>query len=128
MTVGEFRTYGMAHLVVAVLLALYVGLTTARIVRSSCGERLLLRPAVALCGLLLVQIGLGAATWVTHYGFPSWLSGYSWAAGYTVVAQSHLQIHLTTGHVACGSLIFVTATILALRSLRLLQAGPRTAV
>ena len=92
------------------------------------GELLLLRPALALCGLLLVQLGLGAATWVTHYGFPSWLSGYSWAAGYTVVAKSPLQIHLTTAHVACGSLIFATAVILAVRSLRLLQAEPRASI
>ena len=127
-TIDEFRMFGIAHLIVAGVLALHIALVTARVARGFRGERLLLRPALALCGLLLVQLGLGAATWVTHYGFPSWLSGYSWAAGYTVVAKSPLQIHLTTGHVAGGSLIFATAVILAVRSLRLLQAEPRASI
>jgi heme a synthase len=127
-TVGEFRMFGVAHLIVAGLLALHIGLVTARVARNFRGERLLLRPALALCGLLLLQLSLGAATWVTHYGFPSWLSDYSWAANYTVVAQSPLQIHLTTAHVACGSLIFATAIVLAVRSLRLLQIEPRELV
>src|SRR5262249_43950246 len=107
---------------------LHVVLLTVRICKSFRGESLLVRPALALCGLLVVQVGLGMATWVTHYGPPSWFSNYAWAANYTVEAKSLLQVHITTAHVAVGSLIFATAVVLAIRSLRLWQAVPRPSV
>jgi cytochrome c oxidase assembly protein subunit 15 len=123
-SIGEFRAVGMAHFLIALALAAHVVLVTIRVARSFPSERLLRRPAFLLCALILVQIGLGLATWVTHYGFPAWLSGFSWAARYTVTDQSATQIHLTTAHVACGSLIFAAAVVLAVRSLRLYQAEP----
>ncbi len=127
-TQGQFRMAVVFHLIMAVFLALHVGLLAFRITRSFGGERLLVRPAIALVGLILLQLGLGAATWLTHYGPPAWFSGYSWAASFTVVDQSPLQIHVTTAHVACGSLIFAVAVTIAVRSLRLLQAAPRPVV
>jgi cytochrome c oxidase assembly protein subunit 15 len=124
-TLGQFRMAVVFHLIMAAFLTLHVGLLAFRIARSFRQERLLVRPAILLGGLLLLQLGLGGATWLTHYGPPSWLSGYSWAAAYTVEAQSPLQIHVTTAHVACGSLIFAVALTIALRSLRLVRAEPR---
>jgi hypothetical protein len=59
---------------------------------------------------------------------PPWFSDYYWGASFTVEAQSLLQAHITTAHVACGSLILAIAVIIAVRSLRLLQAAPRTSV
>lgn len=125
-SMGEFRAVGLAHFLMALALAAHVVLVALRVARGFGGERLLKRPAFLLGALILVQIGLGLATWVTHYGFPAWLSGYSWAARYTVTDQSATQIHLTTAHVACGALIFATAVVLTVRSLRLHQAEPRT--
>jgi heme a synthase len=127
-TLGQFRMYVVFHLIMAAFLTLHVGLLAFRIARSFPGKGLLVRPAILLGGLLLLQLGLGAATWLTHYGPPAWLSGYSWAAAYTVEAQSPQQIHVTTAHVACGSLIFAVAITIALRSLRLVQAEPRPLV
>ena len=118
-TLGEFRLFVIFHLITAVVLAVHVGLLAARIVRRFRGESLLLRPAIVLCGLLLVQIGLGMAAWVTHYGVPVWFSNFHWAASYTVEAEGPWQIHLTTAHVAGGSLIFATTVLLAARSARL---------
>jgi cytochrome c oxidase assembly protein subunit 15 len=128
-TQGQFRLYVVFHLIMAGVLALHVVLLAARVVRHFRAERLLLRPAAALCILLLVQLGLGMATWVTHYGVPpSWFADSVWAAGYTVEAKGLWQIHITTAHVACGSLIFATSVVLVVRSLRLLQAQPRLSV
>jgi cytochrome c oxidase assembly protein subunit 15 len=109
----------------AVVLAVHVALVAVRVVPGFSGERLLRRPAIALSGLILVQICLGVATWVTHYGYPAWLAGLSWAANYTVTDQSSAQVQITTAHVACGALIFATSVVLGVRSLRLYQAEPR---
>ncbi len=125
---SEFRAFGIAHLLVALALVAHIALVTIRIFRGFRGERLVRRPAFGLGGLVLVQVALGLATWVTHYGFPAWLSGYTWAANYVVTDESPLQIHLATAHVACGALIFGTAVVLAIRSLRLYEAEPRASV
>ena len=82
------------------------------------GEPSLVRPATGLLLLILVQIGLGAGTWVTKYGWPAWFADYGFAAGYTVVADSREQAWITTAHVAAGSLILATSLLLALRSVR----------
>jgi cytochrome c oxidase assembly protein subunit 15 len=121
---GEFRFYAMFHLIVAALLTAHVVLLGVRISRHFSDSRLLLRPALALVGLLAMQLCLGAGTWLTHYGPPSWLAGNAWLAGYTVEAGSLLQTHVTTAHVAVGSLILATSLAVALRSLRLLRAMP----
>ncbi len=125
-SLGEFRAVGLAHFLMALALAVHIVLVTARVARSFPSERLLLRPTFLLCGLILVQIGLGLATWVTHYGFPAWFSGFSWAAKFTVTDQSSAQVQITTAHVATGALIFATSVVLNVRSLRLYQAEPRT--
>jgi heme a synthase len=85
---------------------------------------LLLRRAKLLLGLFLLQVALGAATWVTNYGWPAWFTDYFWGLQYTVVAKGKLQVQLTTLHVAVGSLTTATALNWALWSHRLLR-GPR---
>jgi cytochrome c oxidase assembly protein subunit 15 len=77
------------------------------------------RPAAILLALIAVEIGLGAGTWVTRYGWPSWLGDFAFAAGYTVVEGSRPQAWITTAHVATGSLILAASLLVALRSLRL---------
>ncbi|MBX7168430.1 MAG: COX15/CtaA family protein [Pirellulales bacterium] len=86
------------------------------------------RPAGLLASLVGVQVALGCATWVTNYGFPAWLQGWSSAAGYTIISESMLQSLVTTAHVAVGSLILATALVAALRSVRWLPAGESVAV
>lgn len=124
---GEFRFYAVFHLIVAAVLTAHIGLLGVRVVRHFSDFRLLMRPAIALVALIMAQICLGAGTWLTHYGPPAWLADNSaWLARYTVEAGSLLQIHVTTAHVAFGSLILGNSLALALRSLRLLQAMPPT--
>ena len=82
---------------------------------------MLVRPSWIVAGLLGLQIILGAAVWVTNFGWPMFAADYRWTAGYVMVAESRLQAHVTTAHVAVGSLILVTALLLTLRSLRLVR-------
>lgn len=126
---GQFRTAVAFHLIMAGVLLLHVILTVTRVVRQYAAEPALLRPAVALGVLILVQLGLGAGTWIVKYGPPLWLIDFEWLgdwSGYVVTAEGRPQAHLITAHVATGSLILVTSLLLTLRSLRLLHepAGP----
>jgi len=122
-----FRLFVIFHLIVAAALVVHVFWLAARIGTGFRHEPLLWRPAVVLVALVIAQLGLGGVTWLTHYGPPTWLSQYDWAAGYTIQAGSLTQIHATTAHVAAGSLILVTALAIALRSCRLLRAAPAAA-
>ncbi len=125
---NAFRAFVIFHLVMAGVVTLHIVLVNVRVARHFRDEPLLRRPALALAGLIVAQLLLGAVTWLTHYGVPAWFSGYSWADSYTVQAHSLLQAHATTAHVAGGSLIFAICVVLALRSLRLVRREPSPAL
>ena len=80
-----------------------------------------------LLGLLLVQLVLGAAAWVTHYNWPVWLTGWTGEIEYTVVTGSFLQAVLTTAHIAVGSLALAVAISLCWWSLRIFRPVPQSA-
>jgi cytochrome c oxidase assembly protein subunit 15 len=120
---GDFRVALVFHLVTAVALAVHIGLLAAQVYRTRRPELALLRPAFGLLGLILLEISLGGATWVTKYGWPNWLADYGFAAGYTVAADSRPQAWITTAHVATGSLILATSLLVALRSARFARGG-----
>jgi heme A synthase len=120
-----FRLFVIFHLLMAAVVTVHVLLLNLRVRRQFRGEPLLRRPTLALLALIVVQLTLGLATWVVHYGVPQWFSGaFGIGAGYTVEAKSLLQAHLTTAHVAGGQLIFAISTIVAVRSLRLVRREP----
>jgi hypothetical protein len=83
------------------------------------------RRAGLLAVLFLLQLVLGAGTWVTNYGFPAWFRDYIWATGYNPTAGGPLQVITTTAHAAVGSLNFVAALSLTLWSRRLLRGTSR---
>ncbi len=64
--------------------------------------------------LFLLQLILGAATWVTNYGWPRWFTEYILALEYTIVAEGVWQVIVTTAHVAVGSLNLAAAVSLVL--------------
>jgi len=74
-----------------------------------------------LAGLFLTQAVLGAAAWVTKYGWPGWFSDYIMAIDYTVVAEGPLQTTVRTAHVGVGACSLAAALSLALWSRRLLR-------
>jgi cytochrome c oxidase assembly protein subunit 15 len=81
----------------------------------------LVRRATLLGAVFAVQLLLGAATWVTKYGWPAWFSTYVWSLEFTVVSGGRFPSHLTTAHVAFGSLMLVTSLSLTLWTRRLLR-------
>ena len=68
------------------------------------------RPAYALLLLLLVQVALGAGSWITKFGLAS--------TGYMAVQGSTLQLVIRSGHTVTGMLLLMTSVILLLRIVR----------
>jgi heme a synthase len=68
-----------------------------------------------LLGLVLVQVTLGGAAWVTRFGFGM--------TGYVAVADSIQQIVFRTAHTVVGIVVFMTAVVHAVRVLRVASVG-----
>jgi cytochrome c oxidase assembly protein subunit 15 len=116
-----FRIAVIFHVFTALIIAGHVlgfGIKTLR--KQS--NRWIVSPTSVLMVLVGLQLLLGASTWVLKYSWPSALSQYDFAAGYTVTANSLVQSLVTTGHVAVGSLILAVSTVLAARLVRLAGA------
>jgi len=121
---GWFLLWVRVELILAGLIALGIGWLVIDVRRSAGGVPMVVRRAWWLAGLFALQVLLGAATWVTNYGFPAWFQQYVWAMGYTVAQGGRWQVNLTTAHVAVGSLTLVAALSLTLWSRRLLRGMP----
>lgn len=108
---GYVRHLGTAlheHLGFAAVAFLVVAATsTAAFRREANGLR---APAAFLCGLLLIQISLGAAAWATKFGFPP--------LGYVAMPQSALQTVVRSSHTVVGMLLLMTAVVLTMRVFR----------
>jgi len=125
--VATFRLSVWLHLFMAAALTAHVFLLAARALWSFSADAFIVVPALALAALLVAQLGLGAGAWIVNYGWPAtWFGRYAWAQEYVVTQESRTQALVTTGHVATGSLILVTSLLVALRSLVLPAAPPRT--
>jgi len=94
-----------AHLVFAALVAIHVILIVMRVTRHHAGVDLLNRPALALVALLLVQIVLGAASYVAKFT-TLWLISFD------------AIVFITTLHLAVGALMLATCVTLTLRAYR----------
>jgi heme a synthase len=115
---GDFRVALWFHLAVAAALVVHIFLLALAVYRNARDEWSLVRPATGLVALVILEISLGAATWVTKYGWPNWIADHAWAAAYVVQEGSGVQAWTTTAHVAMGSMILATSLLLALRSVR----------
>ena len=115
---GWFVLWVWLHLIAAGLLAAAVVWLLGLAGRRFADERSLVHGARWLAAALVAQLVLGAATWVTNYGWPAWFKELIWAIPYTVVAAGRLQALSTTAHVAVGSLALAAAVCLTLWSRR----------
>jgi heme a synthase len=122
---SDFRVALVFHLAIAAALVVHIFLLAFQVYRTQRAEWSLVRPATMLVLLVLLEVGLGAGTWITKYGWPNWMSGYQVAADYVVQEGSGLQIWVTTAHVAMGSMILASSLLVALRSLRFAWHGSR---
>lgn len=96
------------HLGLGILALLIV--TTNAIVAHRSGIVWLRRSAWLLLAIVLVQVALGGAAWITKFGFGT--------TGYVAVADSIQQIVFRTAHTVVGILVFMTAVVHAARVLR----------
>jgi len=67
-----------------------------------------------ILGLLIFQILLGCGTWVANYALP-WAGSTPILSKYTIEIQGYWESWIVTGHQATGSLIIVSALVLAMR-------------
>lgn len=123
---GMFRLMLLFHLVVAAALVAHVLMLALRTLRAPRYELSLVRPGLALAGLVLLQVALGISTWAGKYGWPAWMGDYGFAARHVVRADSNHQVWMITAHVATGSLILVCSLVVALRAGRLTWQGSRS--
>ena len=114
---GLFRIAVLLHLFMAAVLTIHVMLVFARGCRTSVAGELpsVRRPASLLLVAILVQLALGAGTWVVNYGIPDWAQT-ALVGEYVVRTQSFTQLLVTTAHVAVGSLILATSLVVTLRA------------
>ena len=105
---GAWETF---HFIGAALVAIHIGLLTARTVRNHADLPVLLRSTLMLCGFLVFQLFLGIVTYVekfTNAGTPF---------------QPYIVL-LATSHVVVGALMFITCVRFSLRAYRLLDQQP----
>jgi cytochrome c oxidase assembly protein subunit 15 len=120
-----FRYFVLFHVALGISLALQILITTIMFWRKAPQAKPLVAKATVLTLLVVVQLALGAATWVVKYGWPAFMSDTEMAADFTVQANGWRQMQITTAHVANGSLILAISTCLAVLSKRMFNSQPR---
>lgn len=101
----------LAHIGGAVAVTLMLGTASLTVLRRHAKERFLTRPAMVALTLLVIQLGLGIAAYLTRLASP-----YD-------PQPLNPMITITVAHVACGALVFVTTIVLTLRTYRVLPAA-----
>ena len=114
---SSFRGAVVFHLVMAAVIAIHAAVLVWLAWRQPSQLRLPRSIALTLFVAVLLQIVLGAATWVMKYSLPSVVGEFTWAATLTIQAGSWLQTHTVTLHVALGSLILAFSVVASLFAL-----------
>ena len=99
----------LAHIGGALAVTLTLGSSGLAVLRRHRGEKFLTRPAVIALLLLVVQLFLGVATYMTRLASPE------------DPQPLNPMISMTVAHVACGALVFVSTIVLTLRTYRVLN-------
>ena len=97
----------------AIAVTLILGSTVAMVLWRHRDEKYLARPALMAATLLLVQLLLGLAAYVTRTASP-----------YDPQPLTPM-VSVTVAHVACGALVFATTIVLTLRVFRMLRVDRR---
>jgi heme a synthase len=100
----------LAHIGGALAVTIALGSTALTVLRRYKDESLLARPAVVALALLVVQLCLGVAAYLTRLASPN------------EPQPLNPMITITVAHVACGALVFVTTIVMTLRTFRVLPA------
>lgn len=101
----------LAHVGGAMAVTLALGGAAITTLRRYRGVKFLTRPATLALSLLVVQLFLGLASYLTRLASPN------------DPQPLNPMIAITVAHVACGALVFVTTIVLTLRTYRVLPAS-----
>src|SRR3989440_2411551 len=104
----------VAHITCAIVVSLSLLVTVFTVRLRHREENFLTRPAFVVIGLLLVQLILGVAAYITRTSSP-----YD-------PQPLNPMISVTVAHVACGALIFAATIVLTLRTFRVLRVERRS--
>ena len=99
----------LAHIGGAIAVTLMLGSASLTILRRHPNERFLTRPATIALALLVVQLGLGIAAYMTRLASPN------------DPQPLNPMVGVTVAHVACGALVFATTIVLTLRVFKVLR-------
>jgi cytochrome c oxidase assembly protein subunit 15 len=102
----------LTHIGGALAVTIALGSATAAVLRRHKDEKFLTRPALIALLLLVVQLSLGIAAYVTRLASPN------------DPQPLNPMISITVAHVACGALVFVSTIVLTLRTYRVLPGRP----
>src|SRR5262249_12817314 len=100
----------LAHVGGALAVVVALGSATLSVLRRHNGQSFLTRPATLALMLLVVQLFLGVAAYVTRLRSPN------------DPQPLNPMIGITVAHVACGALVFATTIVLTLRTFKVLPA------
>jgi cytochrome c oxidase assembly protein subunit 15 len=101
----------LAHIGGAFAVTMALGSTSISVLRRHKGETFLTRPAAIALVLLVVQLFLGLASYLTR------------VTSFKEPQPLQPMVGVTVAHVACGALIFATTIVLTLRTYRVLPAS-----
>ena len=101
----------LAHIAGALAVTVALGVTSFTVLKRHKDVPFLTRPAVVALVLLVTQLFLGVAAYLTRLGSPN------------EPQPLNPMVAITVAHVACGALVFVTTIVLTLRTYRVLPAS-----
>ncbi len=106
----------LTHIGGAIAVTLLLASAALMILRRHGSEPFLTRPAKVALSLLVLQLALGLAAYLTRVASPN------------DPQPLNPMIGITVAHVACGALVFATTIVLTLRAFRILRAPERAVV
>src|SRR5690349_11013432 len=101
----------LTHVGGALAVTIVLGLAAITTLRRHAGQSFLTRPAMIALSLLVVQLFLGLAAYLTRLRSPN------------DPQPLNPMIGITVAHVACGALVFATTIVLTLRTYKVLPAS-----
>jgi cytochrome c oxidase assembly protein subunit 15 len=104
----------LAHVGGALAVAVMLGTAATTVLRRHKGQKFLTRPAQLALALLVVQLFLGLAAYLTRARSPF------------DPQPLNPMVGVTVAHVACGALVFATTIVMTLRTYRVLPASEVT--
>jgi cytochrome c oxidase assembly protein subunit 15 len=103
----------LTHVGGALAVTITLGIAATTTLRRHKNQTFLTRPAMIALVLLVVQLFLGLAAYMTRLASPN------------DPQPLNPMISITVAHVACGALVFATTIVLTLRTYRVLPAAQR---